>query len=133
MGKTTSCGIVAIGVSLENPRPSLVVLLENRLHGIDFASCQGMSYPNGRSNMRQPMIEHKSGRDASVIEARSDTGRVLTYDEIKAAEAAFRGEPFNPAWSAAAAQVYAGISAAMADREASTPLQSEADSAYIRY
>jgi len=29
--------------------------------------------------------------------------------EKKAAEAAFRGEPFNPAWSAAAARVYEGI------------------------
>lgn len=39
--------------------------------------------------------------------------RPLTYDEKKAAEAAFRGEPFNPAWSSAAAKVYAGIVIAM--------------------
>ncbi|MCC6965048.1 MAG: hypothetical protein IT391_02025 [Nitrospira sp.] len=40
-------------------------------------------------------------------------GRDLTYDQKKAAEAAFRGEPFNPAWSVAAAIVYEGIVSAM--------------------
>ncbi len=40
-------------------------------------------------------------------------GRDLTYDQKKAAEAAFRGEPFNPAWSVAAATVYEGIVSAM--------------------
>lgn len=34
---------------------------------------------------------------------------VLTYDQKKAAEAAFRGLPFNPKWSDAARQVYDGI------------------------
>jgi hypothetical protein len=42
--------------------------------------------------------------------------RALTHDEQKAAEAAFRGEPFNPAWSVAAAKVYAGIQSAMDKR-----------------
>ena len=41
------------------------------------------------------------------------TPRDLTYDEKKAAEAAFRGEPFNPNWSVAAATVYEGIVSAM--------------------
>ena len=35
--------------------------------------------------------------------------RELTYDEKKAAEAAFRGLPLNPSWSAAAREVYEGI------------------------
>lgn len=35
--------------------------------------------------------------------------RELTYDEKKAAEAAFRGLPINPSWSAAAREVYEGI------------------------
>ncbi len=35
--------------------------------------------------------------------------RTLTNDERKAAEAAFRGEPFNPKWSPAARLVYDGI------------------------
>lgn len=39
--------------------------------------------------------------------------RSLTYDEKKAAEAAFQGAPFNPAWSQAAWQVYEGIFDAM--------------------
>jgi hypothetical protein len=33
----------------------------------------------------------------------------LTHDEQKAAEAAFRGLPLNPAWSARAQAVYLGI------------------------
>lgn len=82
--------------------------------------------------MRQHMIEHQSGGNASATEGRAEKGRVLTYDEIKAAEAAFCGEPFNPAWSAAAAQVYAGVSAAMANRKATTPSQNESEVEYIR-
>ena len=35
--------------------------------------------------------------------------KVLTYDERKAAEAAFSGRPFNPAWSASAKKVYEGL------------------------
>ncbi len=41
------------------------------------------------------------------------TGRRLTHDELKAAEAAFQGRPFNEAWSQAAWTVYDGILAAM--------------------
>jgi hypothetical protein len=41
------------------------------------------------------------------------TGRELTYDERKAAEAAFTGRPFNPEWSDAARRVYDGIASAM--------------------
>jgi hypothetical protein len=41
------------------------------------------------------------------------TGRALTYDEKKAAEAAFTGRPFNPEWSEAARRVYDGITSVM--------------------
>jgi hypothetical protein len=41
------------------------------------------------------------------------TGRELTYDEKKAAEAAFTGRPFNPEWSEAARKVYDGIAGVM--------------------
>ena len=41
----------------------------------------------------------------------------LTNDEKKAAEAAFQGAPFDPAWSDAARAVYDGLSRAMAKRE----------------
>jgi hypothetical protein len=41
------------------------------------------------------------------------TGRALTYDEKKAAEAAFTGRPFNPEWSEAARKVYDGITGVM--------------------
>ena len=37
------------------------------------------------------------------------TPKSLTHDEKKAAEAAFAGRPFNPAWSASAHTVYTGI------------------------
>lgn len=37
------------------------------------------------------------------------TGRRLTHDELKAAEAAFQGQPFNEVWSQAARTVYDGI------------------------
>ena len=40
------------------------------------------------------------------------TGRRLTHDELKAAEAAFQGRPFNEVWSQAALTVYDGILAA---------------------
>ena len=35
--------------------------------------------------------------------------RVLTHDEVKASEAAFRGRPFNQKWSKAARRVYDGL------------------------
>ena len=49
------------------------------------------------------------GPAADASSTRGESPRSLTYDEKKAAEAAFRGEPFNPAWSTAAASVYEGI------------------------
>ena len=54
------------------------------------------------------------------------TGRELTYDEKKAAEAAFTGRPFNPEWSDAARKVYDGIAAAMG------PVNSGAHSAELQ-
>ena len=40
----------------------------------------------------------------------------LTYDEHKAAEAAFRGYPPNPDWTDSAQEIYARLSAAIANR-----------------
>src|SRR5215212_7503326 len=51
--------------------------------------------------------------------------RDLTYDEKKAAEAAFRGLPLNPSWSAAAKDVYEGIMAARQGEGSSHPLTAE--------
>ncbi len=49
--------------------------------------------------------------------------RALTYDERKAAAAAFAGRPFDPSWSEAARIVYGGILAARGLPEpSSTPL-----------
>jgi len=48
--------------------------------------------------------------------------RSLSADERKAAEAAFRGFPFNPAWSEAARAVYDGIAHVMACRRADEAL-----------
>ena len=39
--------------------------------------------------------------------------RTLTHDELKASEAAFKGLPFDPAWSKSARVVYDGIAQAM--------------------
>lgn len=39
----------------------------------------------------------------------NQTPRMLTHDERKAAEAAFGGRPFNPAWSQSARKVYEGL------------------------
>ncbi len=42
----------------------------------------------------------------------------LTYDELKAAEAAFRGTPLNPDWTDSAQEIYARLTAAVAKRNA---------------
>ena len=55
----------------------------------------------------------------------ADEGRALTHDEKKAAEAAFRGDPFNPAWSVSAANVYAGIRSAMGKQQTSQDVDCE--------
>jgi len=51
-------------------------------------------------------------------------GRALTYDEQKAAAAAFAGKPFNPDWSDDAKAVYVGIVDAMSACHADCELQS---------
>ncbi len=42
--------------------------------------------------------------------------RPLTYDEHKAAEAAFRGLPLDPTWTASAQAIYRGLTRAKARR-----------------
>ena len=60
--------------------------------------------------MGQDILEMKYSSEAvQASEARSRQPRPLTYDESKAAEAAFQGQPFNPSWSAAARMVYESI------------------------
>ena len=39
----------------------------------------------------------------------ANPNHLLTFDEKKAAEAAFRGLPIDPAWSPSAQTIYAGI------------------------
>jgi hypothetical protein len=59
------------------------------------------------------------------------SGRGLTYDEKKAAEAAFRGLPLDPTWSASARAVYDGILSAsqgnivVGEPEATDTIQAE--------
>ena len=45
----------------------------------------------------------------------------LTYDEHKAAEAAFRGYPPNADWTDSAQELYARLSAAIAKRSTTAP------------
>ncbi|MFM8551587.1 MAG: hypothetical protein ACKOCD_04615 [Nitrospiraceae bacterium] len=59
------------------------------------------------------------------------TSRKLTYDESKAAEAAFRGLPCDPHWSEAARAVYDGIRQAAQGRvQIAKPLPDEASVAH---
>ena len=51
--------------------------------------------------------------------------KALTYDEKKAADAAFAGRPFNDAWSASARVVYDGIVKALPQAETDAPAQAE--------
>lgn len=45
-----------------------------------------------------------------------EDNRPLTHDEKKAAEAAFKGAPFDPKWSESAHKVYLGLSLAMTNQ-----------------
>ena len=45
------------------------------------------------------------------------TGAILTYDEHKASEAAFRGLPLDPKWSKQAQDVYRSILAVTKGRD----------------
>ncbi len=68
--------------------------------------------------MMPSMMERDASRNSDKVTGRtSQPPRALTYDESKAAEAAFRGDPFNPSWSASAQTIYDGILAAMGKRE----------------
>ena len=76
--------------------------------------------------MRQDMIADEYSRD--FVESKDfnlSQPRALTHDERKASEAAFLGKPFNPAWSTAAAKVYAGIQLAIEKRLSAEPGDSE--------
>lgn len=76
--------------------------------------------------MSQDMMEDQCSRDITESkDVEADRPRALTYDETKAAEAAFRGEPLNPAWSAAAAKVYAGIVSAMNQKQTADHAESD--------
>ncbi len=50
--------------------------------------------------------------------------KALTYDEKKAADAAFAGRPFNEAWSASARAVYDGIVKALPHTDVAIPAPS---------
>ncbi len=68
----------------------------------------GKVKPLASPSDKNSMMRHRAG----------DRVRPLTYDETKAAEAAFQGEPFNPDWSDSARVVYDGLRAAIAKRRA---------------
>ena len=42
---------------------------------------------------------------------------ILSHDELKAAEAAFRGQPVNPKWTVSAQEIYHGIVAQTGGRD----------------
>jgi len=70
-----------------------------------------------------------SGSGTSAYYRKTLTGAMtepkpLTYDEHKAAEAAFRGDPPNADWTDSAQEIYARLSAAIATRRAALPTHS---------
>lgn len=64
--------------------------------------------------MKQLTLERQTDDRVTPMYPPSNRTRSLTYDEQKAAEAAFQDAPFNPDWSVAAQKVYEGLTAAMA-------------------
>ncbi len=55
------------------------------------------------------------------------TPKALTYDEKKAADAAFTGRPFNEAWSASARAIYDGIVKALPHTDLVAPVLSDVE------
>ncbi len=68
--------------------------------------------------MEQELRANEISEEVTAKDLPTERPRALTHDERKAAEAAFRGEPFNPTWSVAAARVYAGIQLALEQKDA---------------
>lgn len=58
--------------------------------------------------------------------------RILTHDERKAAEAAFAGRPFNPAWSESAKKVYEGLIHALPILPEESPLPHQPQSELLQ-
>lgn len=57
--------------------------------------------------------------------------KALTYDEKKAADAAFTGRPFNEAWSASARAIYDGIVKALPHTDLPVPAPSDVEEAAV--
>jgi hypothetical protein len=57
--------------------------------------------------------------------------KALTYDEKKAADAAFTGRPFNEAWSASARAIYDGIVKALPHTDLPVPSPSDVEEAAV--
>lgn len=57
--------------------------------------------------------------------------KALTYDEKKAADAAFTGRPFNEAWSASARAIYDGIVNALPHTDLAVPAPSDVEESAV--
>jgi hypothetical protein len=57
--------------------------------------------------------------------------KALTYDEKKAADAAFTGRPFNEAWSASARAIYDGIVKALPHTDLALPAPSDVEESAV--
>jgi hypothetical protein len=57
--------------------------------------------------------------------------KALTYDEKKAADAAFTGRPFNEAWSASARAIYDGIVKALPHTDLPVPAPSDVEESAV--
>ncbi|GKS57508.1 hypothetical protein YTPLAS18_10350 [Nitrospira sp.] len=81
----------------------------------------------GPDRMDGTTTEHKNHGEEP---ASGRAPRALTYDEGKAAEAAFQGLPFNPEWSDTARKVYDGIVLAMGERQLAAMGESDLEKEY---
>ena len=59
--------------------------------------------------------------------------KALTYDEKKAADAAFTGRPFNEAWSASARAIYDGIVKALPHTDLAVPAPSDVEESAVTF
>lgn len=71
-------------------------------------------------------MKYSAEPTTSQVSGRIAVPRSLTHDEKKAAEAAFRCDSFNPAWSQAAWKVYDDISRAMVRLQVGSEMDHEA-------
>jgi hypothetical protein len=93
-----------------------------------LAVLAGTSFPLGSPIFILRILARASVSSVNWVHAPSTKeeqmqDRLLTYDEQKAADAAFAGKPFNSDWSSNSKAIYDGIVVAMARSHADCELK----------